>query len=202
MKNVPNILTILRLLACPLLIFMFTRKTLFEIDYVPIFIIFVLASLTDFFDGYLAKKGNFKSNFGKVLDPIADKALIVTMCIMILNENALKIEGLHAIPLYIIILREIIVLCLRLNLSKLNKNIDVNLLSKYKTFIQILTIAIILIIQIFPYSVLHERLGPMRYHPYDLYYILESIKYFMLWLAAFITFITGVQHFKTYIKLK
>ena len=202
MKSMPNILTVLRLLSCPLLIFLFTRKTLFEIDYFIIFLVFILASLTDFFDGYLARKGNFKSNFGKLLDPIADKALIITMCIMIILHYGILKSYLEVLPLYIIILREIIVSCLRLNLSESKKNIDVNILSKYKTFIQILAISMVLFIEMFPYLVLHERLGPLRYHPSDLYYILESIKYFTLWLAAFITFITGVQHYKTYLKLK
>ena len=202
MKSMTNILTVLRLLSCPLLIFLFTRKTLFEIDYFIIFLVFILASLTDFFDGYLARKGNFKSNFGKLLDPIADKALIITMCIMIILHYGILKSYLEVLPLYIIILREIIVSCLRLNLSESKKNIDVNILSKYKTFIQILAISMVLIIEMFPYLVLHERLGPLRYHPSDLYYILESIKYFTLWLAAFITFITGVQHYKTYLKLK
>ena len=202
MKNIPNILTILRLLSCPLLIFLFTRKTLFENDYFIIFLVFILASLTDFFYGYLARKGKFKSNFGKLLDPIADKALIITMCVMIILETGILKSYLETLPLYIIILREIIVSCLRLNLSGLKKNIDVNILSKYKTFIQILAISILLIIETIPYLVLHERIKPLHYHPSDLYYILESIKYFTLWLAAFITFISGIQHFKTYLKLK
>ena len=78
MKNIPNILTVLRLLACPLLIFLVYSEEMYWT-----LIIFVLACLTDFFDGYLARKGSFKSNFGKFLDPIADKTLILTMCFLI-----------------------------------------------------------------------------------------------------------------------
>ena len=99
MKYLPNILTILRLLSCPLLIYLFYSK-----KYLIVLIIFVLACITDFFDGYLARQKNLKSNLGKILDPIADKALIITMCIMlIINEN---VEGLNKIALYIIILGE------------------------------------------------------------------------------------------------
>ena len=82
MKNIPNILTILRLLACPLLIYLFEAKY-----FLWVLIIFILACLTDFFDGYLARKGNYKTNFGKFLDPIADKALILTMCILLIINS-------------------------------------------------------------------------------------------------------------------
>ena len=134
MKSLPNLLTILRLLACPLLIY------LFEIaNYLWILIIFVLACLTDFFDGYLARKKNFKSNFGKALDPIADKALIITMSVLIIVYEEILI-GLLVIPFYIIIIREIIVSSLRFNLVDKNKSIDVSLVSKYKTFIQMIAI--------------------------------------------------------------
>ena len=87
MKNVPNILTVLRLLACPLLIYLFEFNIVGTNNFLLVLIIFVLACLTDFFDGYLARKRNFKSNFGKFLDPIADKALIITMCILIIIKK-------------------------------------------------------------------------------------------------------------------
>ena len=177
MKSVPNILTILRLLACPILIYLFIFGT-----YLTILAIFILACLTDFFDGYLARKESLKTNLGKFLDPIADKVLIITMCIMlIINED---ISGLHKLAFYIIILREIIITFLRFNLDNENENIDVSKLSKYKTFIQMAAIGSILI-----------------YHNFELFYFQLPI-IILVWLAAFVTLITGVQHFKTYKKLK
>ena len=177
MKSVPNILTILRLLASPILIYLF-----FFGAYSTILIIFVLACLTDFFDGYIARKESLKTNLGKILDPIADKILIITMCIMlIINEDIL---GLHKLAFYIIILREMIITFLRFNLDNENKKIDVSKLSKYKTFIQMAAIGSILI-----------------YHNFELFYFQLPI-IILVWLAAFVTLITGVQHFKTYKKLK
>ena len=138
MKQMPNILTILRLLACPILIYLF-----FFCTYLTILTVFILACLTDFFDGYLARKKNLNTNLGKYLDPIADKVLIITMCIMlIINKD---ISGLHKLAFYIIIIREIIITFLRFNLDNKNKNIDVSKLSKYKTFIQMAAIGSILI---------------------------------------------------------
>ncbi len=185
MKNIPNILTILRLLACPLLVYLFTVA-----NYLWILIIFVLACLTDFFDGYLARKKNFKSNFGKVLDPIADKLLIITMCVLIIVYFG-KIIGLYVIAFYIIIIREIIVSLLRFNLVDENKSIDVSLLSKYKTFIQMLAIGGFIIIFIIGFNL-----------PANSQILFLSLVKLLIWLSAFVTVITGVQHFKTFLKLK
>ncbi len=177
MKHLPNILTILRLIACPILIYLFIFGT-----YLTILIVFMLACLTDFFDGYLARKENLKTSLGKYLDPIADKVLIITMCIiLIINKDIL---GLHKLAFYIIILREIIITFLRLNLDNENKSIEVSKLSKYKTFMQMVAIGSILI-----------------YHNFELFYF-ELPTIILVWLAAFITLITGIQHLKTYKNLK
>ena len=199
MKSIPNILTTLRLLACPILIYLFFFKI-----YLGILIIFILACLTDFFDGYIARKESLKSNFGKILDPIADKALIITMCVLlIINDD---ISGLHKIAFYIIILREIIVTSLRFNLDNQNKNIDVSQLSKYKTFIQMLAIGSIIIYKCIPYLyifVYPDKFIGLTDVPFkDLSLFVESISYFLVWIAAFVTLITGIQHFRTYLKLK
>ena len=195
MKSIPNILTILRLLSCPLLIYLFGIA-----NYLWILIIFVLACLTDFFDGYLARKKNFKSNFGKALDPIADKILIITMSVLIIvNEGDLI--GSLAIPFYIIIIREIIVSSLRFNLVDKNKSIDVSLLSKYKTFIQMIAIGSLIsffIFDVYPPTAFRQS----SYKLDDLTIFVISFIKFFIWLSAFVTAITGVQHFKTYLKLK
>ena len=210
MKSMPNILTVLRLLACPILIYLFnslyrTTGSGLQIEeqevWEPIFIVFILACLTDFFDGYIARKRDFKSSFGKVLDPIADKALIITMFVMLSIHG--DFHTFNKIAFYIIILRELIISSLRFNLSSTNQIINVTMLSKYKTFIQMLAIG---------FYILHE------YHIYfvagDYYYgqldgeaeklsnFIYSIAIFSIWVSAFVTCITGIQHFKTYLKLK
>ena len=191
-NNLPNILTIIRLLSCPLIIclFIFGKRTAYENVHTDTFLqiltIFMLACLTDFFDGYLARKKSLKSNFGKILDPIADKSLIITVCIMLLIYE--KIPEIHKIAFYILIIREIIVSSLRFNLVNVNKNINVSQLSKYKNLMQMLAFGSILIYK----SINHS----------DVRIIVENISYFLIWFAAFATFVSGVQHFKTYLKLK
>ena len=199
MKSMPNILTILRLLACPILIFLFAY-TNYILNDIWILLIFVLACLTDFFDGYLARKENFKSNFGKVLDPIADKALVITMFIMLTLYS--QISGVHeragyplsnmppiTIAFYTMIIREIIISSLRFHLGNSEKNINVSQLSKYKTFIQMLAIGSILI---------HD----IVINDWSIGKVVQVIAYSLTWFATFISIVTGIQHFKTYLKLK
>ena len=126
------------------------------------------------------------------------------MCVLlIINDD---ISGLHKIAFYIIIIREIIVSSLRFNLENQNKSIDVSPLSKYKTFIQMLAIGSIIIYKCIPY--LHIFVYPGKFIgltdvPFkDLSLFVESISYFLVWIAAFVTLITGIQHFRTYLKLK
>ncbi len=193
MKSIPNILTVLRLLACPLLIYLFEiSNNLWAL------IIFVLACLTDFFDGYLARKGNFKSNFGKVLDPFADKILIITMLVSILVFTSLNEIAYVYIAFYIIIVREIVVSLLRFNLTDENKSIDVNIFSKYKTFIQMISIVLFIVV-----FVLEDYADIMKtFILSDMKLIIFISSVFFIWLSAFITVITGIQHFKTFLKLK
>ena len=120
------------------------------------------------------------------------------MCIMlIINEN---VEGVHKLAFYIIILGEILVTSLRFNLYIKNKSLDVSQLSKYKTFIQMIAIAGLIGFVAFDdyshsYGYSHYKLSGLTI------FVLSFIKFF-IWLSAFITVLTGIQHFKTYLKLK
>ena len=89
-KHVPNILTVIRFFLIPLIII-----SLLNDDYITAFIILTLSGLTDVLDGYIARKFNFISNFGKLIDPLADKATQIS----ILTTLALK----GIVPIWIII---------------------------------------------------------------------------------------------------
>ena len=82
MKNIPNYLTIARMLAIPIIVMSFyfdDSKFAHRLGGV----VFIFASLTDFFDGYFARKYNVVSNFGKMFDPIADKVLVGCVLMML-----------------------------------------------------------------------------------------------------------------------
>jgi len=182
MNNLPNILTILRLSSCPLIIYLFyvSAKPL------TILFIFLLFSITDFLDGYIARKGNYKSNFGRIWDPIADKALVLTIIFMIIINK--YVSGILILAFYIIIFRELIIFLLREIMKNRNLDLPVSKLSKYKTFAQIMSIIIVL---------LNEQL-----HEYNIIKFIGSLEIFAVLFATIISFVTAYQYFLKYINLK
>ena len=135
--GIPNFLTLCRLFLLPVL---FALVHFAEDDIYLIWVAVVLYSLiaiTDFLDGHLARIWNVQSTFGKVFDPVADKALIVMSILTLASTGA--ISGWALIPAHIIIFREIVVSGLRDSGNSSNE-IPVNLLGKLKTASQMVAI--------------------------------------------------------------
>jgi cardiolipin synthase len=132
MQNLPNILTILRILVIPILISSFFLEGVLS-NWIAA-TLFIFASLTDFVDGYLARLLKAQSNLGRVLDPIADKLLVATAIVMLVHFG----EGdlLITIPGIIILFREIFVSGLREFLAGINVSVPVSNLAKWKTGMQ------------------------------------------------------------------
>ena len=145
--NYANFLSCLRIVVVPILVILF-----FISDQSPrIFLVFIftIACLTDYLDGYVARKMNQVSDLGKFLDPVADKLLVITSLLLVLFDyNSLIIF----IPICIIVIREVLVSALRewVAISNLKrsfskgKTVDVNYIGKIKTFIQMLSIGFLL----------------------------------------------------------
>jgi len=129
LRYLPNLLTTFRIVAIPYLIYFILIQNMPLVG----FIIFVVASLTDYFDGYLARKLNIVSNFGKFMDPLADKCLVLTA----LGLLWYPIGYLHYFVLIIIALRELIVSIIRLIYRKKEVIIPANLFGKIKTGLQL-----------------------------------------------------------------
>lgn len=131
--NIPNQLTTLRVLLIPAFMFFFSSDM--ASGHLIATIIFIAASLTDFLDGYLARKWNLVSNFGKIMDPFADKLLVLTALIY------LAIEG--TIPGWIVIIiigRELLVTSLRALAADNGVILAARNLGKYKTATQMFSI--------------------------------------------------------------
>jgi CDP-diacylglycerol--glycerol-3-phosphate 3-phosphatidyltransferase len=140
-KQIPNILTVLRIFIIPILIlsFFIPGKTANLVAA----ILFALASITDYFDGYLARLMKAQSNFGKCLDPIADKLLVGVAIVMLVHFSARDL--FITIPGLIIISREILVSGMREYLASMNVSMPVTKLAKWKTAIQMIALTLLLL---------------------------------------------------------
>ena len=150
---IPNFLTFLRLFAAPILILYLIIDQSFSGKYFGL-IIFVFIILTDFFDGYLARKFNIESNIGKVFDPIADKIMVILLFAFFLGINLDNPEKLFmSLMLILLITREIMISGLREFVSAKKADLSVTQLAKWKTFFQ----TILLILLFFDYIYLFQN---------------------------------------------
>lgn len=177
MKKLPNILTILRVL----LIIPFVAAYYINVPYHlwAGFGIFVLAAVTDFLDGYLARKLKVTSSFGRFLDPIADKLIVVAAILVLLDAG--MINGWHTVAAIIIIGREIFVSGLREFLGG-KKVVHVSILAKIKTALQLISLAGILYVKALDgwLSGLDIMIASMM----------------MFWVTAFISLKTGYDYYR------
>lgn len=176
-RNLPNILTLSRVVSIPLIILTF---------YVPFkfarwlaTVLFIYACLTDFFDGFLARRWNFISSFGQFLDPIADKLLVCSVLMMLVGKDI--IPGISVLAAIVILCREILVSGLREFLAELHCNMPVNWLAKWKTGIQMVAIGALL-------------MGDAG--PWVPAVIWKSMGLGCLWIAAILTLYTGFDYLK------
>lgn len=138
MKNLPNILTLSRILVIPLLVAAFYTGGV--LSHRVAAGLFLLASITDFFDGYLARAWSIQSRLGRFLDPIADKLLVgAAILILVHTRNA------DILPALAIICREILVSGLREFLAELRISMPVSRLAKLKTGLQMGAIFLLLL---------------------------------------------------------
>lgn len=139
--NTPNILTLLRIIAIPFLFFCFYIP--FPGHHIATAIIFALAAITDWLDGYLARKWDMSSPFGAFLDPVADKLIVAVALVIIVAEHPMPMLSL---PAAIIIGREIVVSALREWMAELGKraSVAVSMIGKVKTGFQMFALVILL----------------------------------------------------------
>ncbi|WP_297323644.1 CDP-diacylglycerol--glycerol-3-phosphate 3-phosphatidyltransferase [uncultured Bartonella sp.] len=189
MKNhtfsLPNVLTYARIAAVPVVVLcFFVEGRLQSTDAArwTAVAIFIVASITDFLDGYLARIWKQTSNIGRMLDPIADK-LLVSACLLLLAADG-TIAGWALWAAIIILCREILVSGLREYLASLKVSVPVSRLAKWKTTVQMFSIVFLLA-------------GPAgdKIIPYATEFGLV-----MLWLAAILTLWTGWDYFRAGLK--
>jgi len=139
--NLANILTICRILVIPIIVALIYLKSPFY-GWLA-FILFCLASITDYFDGYIARIRNEVSNLGTFLDPIADKLLVASVILILTSKEV--IADWETIPALIILLREIAVSGLREYLAGIKVSVPVSKIAKLKTSLQLIALAILIL---------------------------------------------------------
>lgn len=139
--NIPNLLTILRIILIPIFIAFYYFPNTW--GYFITTGIFIFACLTDWLDGYLARRLRQESRFGAFLDPVADKLIVVVALVLLVQSYG---TALLTIPAVIIISREIVISALRELMAKYgnSKRVAVAYVGKLKTFLQMTSIAVLL----------------------------------------------------------
>ena len=138
-QNLPNILTLSRIVVIPIIVLLF----FFDGNRWLMLIIFSIAGITDFFDGYIARSQKKISKVGIFLDPVADKLLIATVILMLVAYD--RITGPAILPALIILFREILVSGLREFLAQVRKKLPVSKIAKWKTAIQMIALGFLII---------------------------------------------------------
>jgi len=173
--SLPNLLTLSRIFAIPLIV-----GTFFVDGETARWVacgLFVAAAITDFFDGYFARRSNSVSSFGRFLDPIADKLLVAAVLLMLSAFD--RINGVNVLPAVVILLREILVSGLREYLAELRVGMPVSRLAKWKTGIQMTALPTLLVGSAAPQWIPAEMIGVV-----------------LLWGAGVLTLITGWDYMR------
>ena len=146
MMNLPNRLTVLRVILIPFFVFfLFEDAIAFHNYYAAA--IFIIASLTDFLDGYIARKNNLVTNFGKFMDPLADKLLVVSALVCLLSLNRLPGGNIIAtVSVLVIVAREFIISGFRLVAADNGIVIAASMWGKVKTATTMVAIILLLIV--------------------------------------------------------
>ena len=190
MFALPNALTIMRILLVPVFVVAFVLPG--EAARLVAFLVFALAGISDWLDGFAARKLKAGSDFGRMLDPIADKVLVGVALMMLVAEGTftqIKPNGmlslLRLVPALIILSREMLVSGLREFLAGTKVSVPVTTVAKFKTAVQMIAIGAMIL------TPLAEKFAPDL--PAKTY---VAIAYLLLWVAAALTVYTGVIYFR------
>ncbi|MDD2326232.1 MAG: CDP-diacylglycerol--glycerol-3-phosphate 3-phosphatidyltransferase [Alphaproteobacteria bacterium] len=179
-KTIANRLTLSRIILIPVILVLLIMP--FAWAAWAACALFSIAGVTDWLDGYMARRENQVSRIGQFLDPIADK-LLVSAVILLLVYNR-KIDSINVLPALIILLREVAVSGLREFLAGLSVNVPVSKLAKWKTTIQIVALAFLIVgNEHTPFWLPATLIGDV-----------------LLWIAGGLTIMTGYDYWKASLK--
>lgn len=176
MTSLPNLLTLSRILAIPAICAAFYLPGAWS-AWLPLGL-FIAAGVTDWFDGYFARKWGQMSDLGRFLDPVADKLLVAAVILMLIAFE--RIDRITCVAAVVIMCREITVTGLREFLAELRVKVPVSRLAKWKTTVQLIALGILIVGDEGPSFVPVKLIGEI-----------------MLWVAALLTLYTGWDYLVT-----
>ncbi len=183
LSSLPNLLTLSRIFAVPLLVLLMWDAAGW-LAWSLAFALFCVAGATDYLDGYLARARGAVSRLGIFLDPIADKIMVAATIVMLVHSGI--VHGLAVIPALVILLREITVSGLREFLAGLQVSLPVSALAKWKTAFQMIALGSLILAG-----------ASARYAPW---LPAREVGLACLWLAAALTLITGYDYLRVGLK--
>jgi cardiolipin synthase len=197
MFALPNALTILRIVLVPVFAVAFVMPG--DAARLVAFGVFVIAGVSDWLDGFAARKLKAGSDFGRMLDPIADKVLVAVALMMLVAEGTFRrvnpetgasvFSLLRLVPALIILAREILVSGLREFLAGTRVSVPVTAVAKFKTAVQMIAIGAMILTPL-----VGEYAPDLPAKTY------LAVAYVMLWVAAALTVYTGVIYFRSGIR--
>ncbi|MGP1570087.1 MAG: CDP-diacylglycerol--glycerol-3-phosphate 3-phosphatidyltransferase [Eubacteriales bacterium] len=168
--NLPNQLTMARIFAVPFFVIAYMKEM-----FLVAFVIFILASITDMLDGKIARKYNLITNFGKIMDPLADKILVyAAFCLMVENQT------IPSFMLIVILAREFLVSGIRTVAAVEGVVIAAAMSGKIKTVLQMIAVPLLLMINI-------PQLA-------DFYKVIYYAAYGFLWASFVMTIVSGIEY--------
>ncbi|MCW5752876.1 MAG: CDP-diacylglycerol--glycerol-3-phosphate 3-phosphatidyltransferase [Alphaproteobacteria bacterium] len=173
--RLPNLLTLSRIVVIPALVGTFYLDSPAS-NWLAL-TLFVLAGITDFFDGWLARRNGLVSNLGRFLDPVADKLLVAAAIVMIVAFD--RVDGVSVLAAVVIMCREIMVTGLREFLAEIRVAVPVSRLAKWKTALQMVAIGFLLLGDAGPAALPVTMIGTV-----------------LLWIAAILTLYTGYDYLR------
>ena len=189
--TVSNILTILRLLAAPAVLVVFLILPRPAADWAA-FLLFVGAAVTDWFDGHLARTWKQQTRLGTMLDPVADKAIVIIALAAITGLTGL--DALIILPTAVILFRETFVSGLREFLGDTAGTLKVTRLAKWKTTVQMVAISLLFISGAFAHQDTATDADGWSVAMLG-FYATWYLGVILLWAAAVLTFLTGLDYF-------
>ncbi|MEG0663509.1 MAG: CDP-diacylglycerol--glycerol-3-phosphate 3-phosphatidyltransferase [Clostridia bacterium] len=178
--NTPNKLTVFRIALVPIFLF-FLFSSFISLNYLWALIIFSVASYTDYLDGKIARKRGLVTNFGKFLDPLADKVLVISALVVFV-----ELKLISAVVVIVLLTREFLVMGVRLLAATGGKVVPASFWAKMKTASQMIAIIIVILIAQFASSGIFSDVFNSQN--------IAIISEILMWITCVFSVVSGVQY--------